>query len=163
MFITFVNWLLHVCELTRDVCKMTSILWALWANWELIIMLVHNKPVKRWINNCEYNLLTSLTCIWTAVLRNEYESDLWSNEHYLSCIGNKAWNWWITGLFWTYIMTSSQLVCKLSWLRALNQYHRGHGFKSHTGLNLFSSGLIFTTVTVWVVFITRKITFIFIS
>ena len=37
------------------------------------------------------NILTSLTCIWTAVLRNENESDICSNEHYLSCIGNKAW------------------------------------------------------------------------
>ena len=51
----------------------------------------------------------------------------------------------------------------LSWLvssvgKALHWYHRGHGFKSRTGLNFFS-GLIFTTAQV--VFITMKIAFIF--
>ena len=49
----------------------------------------------------------------------------------------------------------------LSWLvssvgEALHWYHRGHGFKSWTGLNFFS-GLIFTAAQV--VFITVKITF----
>ena len=42
--------------------------------------------------------------------------------------------------------------------RLLHRYHKGHGFKSRTGLNIFS-GLIFTTPQV--VFITVKMAFIF--
>ena len=34
-------------------------------------------------------------------------------------------------------MTSSQFACYLMCGRVLHQYHRGHGFKSHTGLNFF--------------------------
>ena len=53
----------------------------------------------------------------------------------------------------------------LSWLvssvgRALDWYRRGHGFKSHTGLNFFS-GFIFTTAQI--LFITAKIAFILTS
>ena len=143
---------------------------------------------------------------------NKYESDLHSNEHYLSSSENKAWkkiqacrglnpwplryqssalpteltrsyfhhcsssvfirssNIWLsyihiplllyfTGLFGT------KKIPALSWLvssvgRALDWYRRGHGFKSHTGLNFFS-GLIFTTAQV--LFITAKIAFILTS
>ena len=66
---------------------------------------------------------------------------------------------YFTGLFGT------KKIPALSWLvssvgRALDWYRRGHGFKSHTGLNFFS-GLIFTTAQV--LFITAKIGFILTS
>ena len=73
------------------------------------------------------------------------ESDPHSNVHYLSSCEKKAWK-------------------KLRPIQDLNLwplrywYHTGHGFKSHTGLNFFFSGLIFTTAQV--VHITAGITFI---
>ena len=41
---------------THDLCDTGAVLYQLsWqANWELVIMLVPNKPEKWWINNCEY-------------------------------------------------------------------------------------------------------------
>lgn len=41
-------------------------------------MLIHNKPKKWWLNDCEYT-------------RNEYESPLSSNELNLSSNENKTW------------------------------------------------------------------------
>ena len=80
-------------------------------------------------------------------LRNEYESGLWINEHYLSSSENEAWkkNWFITSRVYyqpTKWPASNWLVSSVG--RALNQYRRGHRFKSRTGLNFFFR-LIFTT------------------
>ena len=50
----------------------------------------------------------------------------------------------LEGLFGSIIMTApSWLVAQL-----VDQYHRDHGFKSHTGLNFFFSGFISTTSSV---------------
>ena len=57
------------------------------ANWELVIMLVPNKPVKWWINDCKYMKFIYVNCSW----RNEYGSDPCSYEHYLSNNENKVW------------------------------------------------------------------------
>ena len=53
----------------------------IWAN-KLVIMVIRNKLVKWYINYCEYIVVN-----WG--LRDE--SDLRSNEHYLSSSENKAW------------------------------------------------------------------------
>ena len=35
------------------------------ANWELVVMLVPNKPMKWWINDCEYTKVIHLNCRWS--------------------------------------------------------------------------------------------------
>ena len=49
------------------------------ANWELIIVFVHNKPIELWINDCGYMKIIYVNC----GLINGYESDLSSNEQHL--------------------------------------------------------------------------------
>ena len=73
-------------------------------------------------------------------LRNEYESGLWINEHYLSSSENEAWkkNWFITSRVYyqpTKWPAPNWLVSSVG--RALHRYRRGHRFKSRTGLNFF--------------------------
>ena len=48
---------------------------------------------------------------------------------------------------WIHYYDCSQLAC-CSVGRALHQYHRDHGFKSHTGLNFFFSRFISNTSSV---------------
>ena len=49
-------------------------------------MVIRNKLVKWYINNCECMKIIDVNC----GLRDRDESDLRSNEHYLSSSGNKA-------------------------------------------------------------------------
>ena len=49
---------------THDLCYTGAMLYLLskQANWELVIMLVPNKPVKWWINYCEYMNVVFFNC-----------------------------------------------------------------------------------------------------
>ena len=72
-------------------------------------------------------------------LRNEYESGLWINEHYLSSSENQRS---ITSRDYyqpTKWPAPNWLVSSVG--RALHRYRRGHRFKSHTGLNFFFQAL----------------------
>ena len=49
-------------------------------NWELVILLLRNIPVKWWINDCKYMKIIRVN----RGLRSEFKSDLRSDEHYWS-------------------------------------------------------------------------------
>lgn len=49
-------------------------------NWELVILLLRNIPVKWWINDFKYMKIIRVN----RGLRSEFESDLRSDEHYWS-------------------------------------------------------------------------------
>ena len=49
-------------------------------NWELVILLLRNIPVKWWINDCKYMKIIRVN----RGLRSEFNSDLRSDEHYWS-------------------------------------------------------------------------------
>ena len=49
-------------------------------NWELVILLLRNIPVKWWINDCKYMKIIRVN----RGLRSEFKSDLRSDEHYRS-------------------------------------------------------------------------------
>ena len=62
-----------VRDLTHDLCDTGASLYQLsWqANWELVIILVPNKPSKWWINDCKYNEIIYVNWGW----RNGYGSE----------------------------------------------------------------------------------------
>ena len=103
--------------------------------------------------------------------RNIWKKWIWeqfSNEPYLS-----SSHVWFSYIYSYWLITSQVYYEPTQWLafgwlvgsvgRALHHDHRGHGFKSCTGLNLFFFSVFSVFNTTLVVFITAKITFIYIS
>ena len=58
------------------------------------------------LNDCEY--VENNTC--ELHIRNEYESDLCNNEHYLSGSKNEAWKNWDLCAIWTHDLCDTGAV-----------------------------------------------------
>ena len=81
-----------------------------------------------------FQALFSLLLKQCALLRGHFYSRLYLQFKNMTFIYSQPFIHHFTGLFGTNIKTSSQLACQLIWQSAA-WYHRGHGFKSRTGLN----------------------------
>ena len=66
---------------THDFCDTCAVLYQLssQANWELVIMLVRNKPVKWLLNDCTYMNMIYVN----RGLRNLYNSNIRSNDWFV--------------------------------------------------------------------------------
>ena len=66
---------------THDFCDTCAVLYQLssQANWELVIMLVRNKPVKWLLNDCTYMNIIYVN----RGLRNLYNSNIRSNDWFV--------------------------------------------------------------------------------
>ena len=147
---------LRFCKLCKSystllLCLFTYAFSLWWCNARCILNQQTRCPLLM-LCLCLLRLVTKYFIIVSGLLEYKwtgYESDLRSNEHYLSSSENKAWkkfrpvqdlNPWPLRYQCSALPTVQEPAP--NWLvssvgRALHRYRRGHGFKSGTGLNFF--------------------------